>query len=552
MNRSIFIVIVDFLLLSLIAFARFDSDEVVKKKDVQAAVRDASGSENDMVDVLKLSLEEERLAREKLNDQLGQTQDTLRTREESLADREKRLRDTQENLTRKEDEARRLDTERTTLQQRLSVNQTNLAVVQQQFQATRANLDVVQQQYSAARTNLATVQQQYETARGNIATLQQQYEATRSNAATLQQQLSTTRSNAATIQQQLTTTSSETKQTKERLEAIQAELRKREEEAALAQRKVQELEKSRQAAETEKQKIAGQLQVAETEKRMTREQLEVMRGEVQVVREEKAKIQQQATKLAENVGTLADKSEKLTEEIRQNRPLTPNTIFNEFNSNRVQTVFQAGRSGIFGQAVNKQQEAKTILVSHGSQIYAIYHLEDTPLSFTAIGTEWERLTGTLRRDAAVFSIGQLSFLDRDPRILVVPVGEPQARALGCKIYPVSPNPYKFQEAVLVGGAEGYYGECQFQIEPETPNYVKMQRERFSRLVGKFLPSRGDLVFSKTGELLGVMANKEYCVMLDDLKASRTIRTGDSILSQQPAQLLSQMYNRVLSLPFRLQ
>lgn len=169
-----------------------------------------------------------------------------------------------------------------------------------------------------------------------------------------------------------------------------------------------------------------------------------------------------------------------------------------------------------------------------------------------IGTEWERLTGTLRRDPAIFSIGQISFLDRDPRILIVPVGEPQARALGCKIYPVAANPFKFQEAVLVGAAEGYYGECQFQIDPETPHYVKMQRERFSRLVGKFLPSRGDLVFSKTGELLGVMANKEYCLMLDDLSASRTIRTGTSIASQQPAQLLSQLYNRILNMPFRLQ
>jgi len=88
------------------------------------------------------------------------------------------------------------------------------------------------------------------------------------------------------------------------------------------------------------------LLAAETEKRLTKEQLESMKGEVQTVRAEKAELQQQAAKLADNVGTLADKSEKLTQEIRENRMSAPNTIFQEFNSNRLDTVFQAGRSGL--------------------------------------------------------------------------------------------------------------------------------------------------------------------------------------------------------------
>jgi len=121
--------------------------------------------------------------------------------------------------------------------------------------------------------------------------------------------------------------------------------------------------------------------------------------------------------------------------------------------------------------------------------------------------------------------------------------------LGAKVYPVAANPFRFQDAVLVGARESYYGECKFQIDNDTPSYVRMQRERFSALSGKFTPSRGDLVFSKTGELLGVMANKEYCLMLGELSATRSIRLGTNISDQQPALFLSQMYNRVINLPY---
>jgi septal ring factor EnvC (AmiA/AmiB activator) len=539
MNRSILIVVVDFLLLSLLFFAKFDDPEAAKKQEVNQAVSDTSTSTSqDMVDVLKLSLDEERLAREKLNTELNQTQvsltqtasaltkteaaltqtkDTLRVKEETLADREKRIHETQDSLARKEEEARRLDAERAQLSTRLTVTQTNLAAVQQQYNTTRSAL------------------------------------------ASTQQQLESTRNTASNLEKQLATTSTEARQNKDQLDALQAELRRREQETARLAGQMQELEKTRSdlekgrlAAETEKQRIAGQLQAAETEKRLTREQLETMKGEVQTVRAEKEQLQQQAAKLADNVGSLADKSEKLTQEIRENRTLASNTIFQDFNSNRLDTVFQAGRSGLFGVGVNKQELAKTVLVSLGSQIYAIYHIEDTPLSFTPIGTEWERLTGTLGRGPTVFSIGQVSFLDRDPRIIIVPVGEQAAQKLGTKVYPVASNPFRFQDAVLVGARESYYGECKFQIDNDTPSYVRMQRERFSIFSGRFTPSRGDLVFSKTGELLGVMANKEYCLMLGELSATRSIRLGTNISDQQPAQFLSQMYNRVISLPYKLQ
>ena len=114
------------------------------------------------------------------------------------------------------------------------------------------------------------------------------------------------------------------------------------------------------------------------------------------------------------------------------------------------------------------------------------------------------------------------------------------------------DPFKFQEAVIVGANEGYYGECKFQIDTITPNYVKVDRSLLKGLFGKFNPSRGDLVLTKTGELLGIMVNGEYCVVLNKVTPTRKILLGGEIAGQQTGQMLSQLSDRLGAMPFRLQ
>ena len=110
---------------------------------------------------------------------------------------------------------------------------------------------------------------------------------------------------------------------------------------------------------------------------------------------------------------------------------------------------------------------------------------------------------------------------------MIPVTRGCGQATGWQGLQVSADPYKFQDAVLVGTRESYYGECRFQIELGTPDYVKLDRSFLRGLVGKFNPSKGDLVFSKTGELLGVMANGSYCMMLRNFEAAGVIKLGQN-------------------------
>src|SRR5207248_9653794 len=195
---------------------------------------------------------------------------------------------------------------------------------------------------------------------------------------------------------------------------------------------------------------------------------------------------------------------------------------------------------------------ETVLATDGTSIFALCHVQDTPLTLWNPGTEWQGLGGTLGRGASGFPIRSLSFHANDPRIVLMPVTAAEARALGCKVYRIAPDPFKFQDAVLVGAREGYYGECKFQIDLTTPDYVKLDRSVLRGLFGKFNPSRGDLVFSKTGELLGIMANSTYCMMLKNFDAAATIRFGADVRAQHTGTTLSLLFSSVQGLPMKLQ
>jgi hypothetical protein len=80
----------------------------------------------------------------------------------------------------------------------------------------------------------------------------------------------------------------------------------------------------------------------------------------------------------------------------------------------------------------------------------------------------------------------------------------------------------------------------------------MDHNSLKGLFGKFNPSSGDLVFSKQGELLGVMANSTYCVMVHHFESAATFRFGPGARNQRTAETLSSLYSAVAELPYKLQ
>ena len=291
---------------------------------------------------------------------------------------------------------------------------------------------------------------------------------------------------------------------------------------------------------------------ASRKKKNLREQTDVLKGQVETERTERIKVQETTSKLAAGVGDLAVKSTELQKEIRDNRPVNANVIYNDFLANRVQTIFTANRRGFLG-AVNRSEESRTVFVKKGGQTYAILHMADTPFSITQPGVDWEKLTVEFNRPPAARSqAASITFLAQDPRIVALPVDESQVAVLNAAAYPLAADPFKFPEAVLVNGGGKGYGEVAFKLDPSQPGFVRVDNRIFKRIFGDFAPSRGDLVFAKTGELLGIMVNSDYCALLGDFTAAKTIKTGDNVKAESTGQMLDEMAARYRSLPLPLQ
>jgi hypothetical protein len=186
-------------------------------------------------------------------------------------------------------------------------------------------------------------------------------------------------------------------------------------------------------------------------------------------------------------------------------------------------------------------------------VYALVEVEDTAFSFGEIGADWSNIEVGFDRPPDYHSAGsQIEFLAADPRVVVIPVDPQQVAALDAKVYPLAADPFKFPEAVLISGGGQGYGELGFKLDADHRGYVRVDNQLFKRLFGDFSPSRGDLVFSKSGELLGIMVNRDYCVLLGDFTPMVTIATGDGKPAQPTGALLDSLSSRVLQMPPELQ
>lgn len=469
MNKTLLLILCDFLLLNLLALTRWEKAEPPRPKQppVPELAANAVTKDQDLVETMRMSLVDEKAARDELAQKLSAADSALAAREQSLT----------------------------------------------QIQAERAKL--AEERNAVAAT------------------------------------LTETQRAAADLNQKFTTAAQEASMTKEQLAQLQRELAEKQAEAERQKRDLAAREKQLGDARKQVEGLTLAVVVAEQEKKSLRETADALKGQVEVERTERIKVQEANTQLAQGVGQLAERSDELTKEIRENRPVNANVLFSEFAANRVTANFAVSRRGFLGQS-SRAKESNTVLVTDGKQVYALLHISDTPFSLVENGVDWESLTVDLNRSGSKSPASTVQFLQHDPRIVVLPVTPAQATSLGAKVYPLATDPFKFPEAVLIDGGGRGYGEVGFKLDPTEPNFVRVDNRLFKRLFGDFAPKRGDLVFAKTGELLGIMVNSDYCALLKAFSSTRSIRTGTDIRDQATGAIFDDIIARVRSMPIKLQ
>src|SRR5215207_7547826 len=88
MNKTLLLIMCDFMLLNLLALTRWEKAEPTHTQLETAAPRSAANApavNADMVELMRVSLEDEKKAREQLAASLSTTQGTLEEREKNLA-----------------------------------------------------------------------------------------------------------------------------------------------------------------------------------------------------------------------------------------------------------------------------------------------------------------------------------------------------------------------------------------------------------------------------------------------------------------------------------
>lgn len=470
MNKTLLLILCDFLLLNLLALSRWEKAEpaAARQPPVPAMAANAATPDEDLVATMRQSLAEEQSTRQQLTEKLS---------------------------------------------------------------AADAALDARQKDVTALQTQTT-----------QLAT----------ERATLSSSLAETQKTAAALAQKATSAAQEATMTREQLAQLQRELADRQAEAERQKAALAELAKQQADARHQIEGLTMAVVVAEQEKKNLRESAATLKAQVEVERADRLKVQEATTQLAQGVGQLAQNSGALTKEIRDNRPISANILYNDFLANRVSADFAATRRGFFGQ-VNRNKVTDTVFVTDGRQVYGLLHTADTPFSLLKPAADWEKVTVSLTHGPApAYEAPKVGFLGLDPRVIVIPVDAGAVASLGVKVYPLAADPFKFPDALLVNAAGKGYGEVAFKLDSSQPGYVRVDNRLFKRVFGDFAPSRGDLVFSKTGEILGVMVNSDYCALLGNFTAAQVITTGGDARAQGVAQILNAVAARYQALPARLQ
>ena len=144
MNRSILIVICDFLLVSLLAFSTVDINKVAetgapRQLNMQIATNQVDTSKDkDLAAVMRLALDEERKNREQLLGELVRSRETIGEREKNAQTLQQQTQTLQQQLQTKEQETTRLQRAQAELQANFAAAQTNIQNLSQRVQSSSA------------------------------------------------------------------------------------------------------------------------------------------------------------------------------------------------------------------------------------------------------------------------------------------------------------------------------------------------------------------------------------------------------------------------------
>ena len=541
MNKTLLLIICDFLLLNLIHFTAWDNldkDNSVAGAGGAETLGSGMGDPSEDLELVKFQLEQSKRERTATEEKLDKTQVALTQSEQKNTEKEEELGNVKEKLGDKE----------TALG---NAEKMNLAILSE-YEQFKEKAQVEAQQSNEENQKLIDENKKLNEDLEKVTILANERKITaeiaQKNADQAIRDRKKAEEEASDARKDATAARNEANAAKEVAATANASAARANAVAIEAKARIKSADDRAQAAQTKVVEVEKDLATAQTTAKELSKTVESER---------------QAKTIAQNA------SKQLRDEILKevkDKPLLANEMAIRYDINHVKFNTQGKRT-----LSNPNYSTKTILIVAPTYdydqkktvpyVHAITHVDQTSLRIKDGALGWKETSGQLSKtNNKTHRLNHVRFLRSDPRIIIAPIGPPGSvpvKALGVEPFKLpdhKKNPraaFKYPKAFLMKKDGQNFGEVVFQRDLKNPDYVKMDKSFIrSTFMGEFNPTRGDLVFSQTGELLGIMANSQYCHLIksvdpvgavvfgknDYSKVAKTFRDMHKLVAAKPSEL----------------
>ena len=548
MNRSLLLVVCDFLLLSILALARFDvpKDAVIPKDQQKVVSKEVveriSDGENydDVVAELEatnetllenLSSDKEDLEEQKLNleEQIALRRQELADKEEQLASRDETIAQNEAAIQAAKEESEQLEEKRQEIERKREALLQSNAASKKELELLAKNLADAKKRSDELAALKEKKEQEAQSMKVELAATQEKVKAEEQRAAEAKALLleEKKRSDALVasttkIDERIDTLNRDLKQdlagVGEELRGVGQELKGVGENIAGVGEKITSVSNEVTSVKQDVSKVGEEVQGVKDTVSDVSQEVQGVGSRVETIQQD---VNDQAAAQEENFRKLSERQTK-----------TVNEIFSKYEENKVKLTFDYSHtSGLFSKETADTFTMDTIIMVEGTFAYSLVHAKDSPFRLDPRPRKLIKISGhiTSPKLKAPIPVKEIAFMD-DPRILIVPLNIDPAelrKNSSIELFGSPKNPYLFDEAVVVDAKEGRFGQTDFMRDERDARYIKVSHTRFAFVTGAFDPGKGDLVFSQKGEVLGLLVNRDYAFHVKNLGArihggSRTI------------------------------
>ena len=511
MSKSLLIVICDFLLLSLLSIANFDTpaqaDAESKKKAEESAEQNFVDSQ--MVDLLKMSLDNERDRRVALT-----------------SDVEKLSKAAEESRKEAEMQKKILDARETELQR---LAKTKGELEKEKAEILRKTLELEKRVSSSESRNIELQKDIVEAA--------SKLEKSALERAELEKKIGDMREADST--------------SKLKLQAVQEELRRNKEYLETLKTESEQLKMENRAIEIEKRSLSTQLEVATTKTQIYEENLKRAQALVNIEKSEKEKIREHAENLAAGVTELAGAQEKLSQNVRDLRPKTASEIFEKIKQSFVKIVFNYTRKSLLGPS-ESAIEMSALPVNISGEPWLVFGATDTVLEPTL--NKWfapETLSMSVSGKSYRFNPKKVYSVAEEPRLLAVRIPKEFLEKEKLTPLELSENQFGFSDCVVIDWRKSYYGQSPFRSDFEVPSYAQLDVGLLQSVFGTFSPGAGDYVMSRSGDFLGCMVDSDAAILIKKITPILALALGKDYKKGEAEKFVGSASARLKLLPLRL-